>query len=227
MVTGGGTTGSATGAAGTAGAAVSTGAAAEVGAGSGAISTITGAPGSAHRSVCGTQADERLAGRPSDGDEGAASLAGDIGTTCASMTGRTFSFRAGTTTVAATVATMPVVAAAATPTMLAVVAAAAAFMATTRPTWRTPRWRGSATMAAPRLAIRMVATTSGSSTSSSGSAGPRAWWINDPRSEYQPGASGSRRSPVPHPVGGGRVELQQVGPHGVAVDRHGARTSSP
>ena len=31
---------------------------------------------------------------------------------------------------------------------------------------------------------------------------------------------------LPDAVGGGRVELQQVGPHGVAVDGHGARTSS-
>ena len=114
-----------------------------------------------------------------------------VGARCSPIIGTTCSATAGTTTVAATVATMPVVAAAAaTLTTLAVVAAAA-FMATTRPSVRTgPNW-GTRARARPSAARCIVVTITGSSTSSCGSAGPRARWTSERRSRYHEGASGS------------------------------------
>ena len=132
-------------------------------------------------------------------DTGSAdALLPSAGTTAGGMwsliMGTTCSLTTGTTTVAATVATIPVVAAAAaaTPITLAVVAAAA-FMAMTRPRARTPDDRGRRAIVSPRRTLCIVATTTGSSTSSSGSAGPRARWISERTSRYQGGASGSPR----------------------------------
>ena len=167
--------------------------------GAGGTFTTTGADGSAQTSARGWHS-APTGGRAGDGvdvgvDDGV--FVGSTGTMCVSITGRTLSWMAGTTTVAATVATMPVVAAAATPTMLD------CRRGGRRLHGHDPadgaharRWRGRATMAAPRPARRMVATTLGLVDQLVGlgrAPGPvdRA----SRRSVYHPGASGSVRSP--------------------------------
>ena len=124
------------------------------------------------------------------------------GVNCSAMIGATWCLTAGMTTVAATVATMPVVAAAAavTPMRVAVVAAAA-FMATTRPSvcrpeGRGPRARVSARATCwPRAVRPMASMTAGSSASSWASAGPRAQWMSERTSRYHHGALRSRCVP--------------------------------